>query len=295
MKKLYAQIIFIVSAMHMCLGAKIVDSYAITDIIKYLDPTIAPKDTLIVYDLDNTLIESVNEMGSPQQFSALLRKRMALYGITKEEAIEQTLPLYTLIAQYTPIRPIEDTTVNLINLLQDAGYKSVVLTARTGNNLAATTCKQLSDLHIDFTKSAVTKKSIKDPSFVYQCNIIFADGGNKGELLLKFLKATKFKPKLIIFVDDKDYNVHAVEGSLQQKGMNHVSIQYRFCDEKAHAFDLAATEPLLLSLVNQYPDVKKAYEHYVTNSTNSMKQTHKSEHTKVPKRENPNNNQPSHN
>jgi len=246
------------------IDAKIIESNQIADVINYLDPSIAPKDVVIVFDIDNTIAEPTNQMSSPQWFSAMIRKKMKIAGITKTEAVDALLPLYSAVMEYTQMQPVENITVNFIRLLQNAGYKVMSLTARSPQTLAKRTLTQLRDLNIDFTKSKLYRKNIKFSDGVqYIDNIIFADGGNKGELLFEFFEKIKYQPKLVVFVDDKDYNCYNIEGTLQQHGINHVCLRYGARDAKYNAFNLAMTEDILLSLRKIDPKIDAAYRQFL--------------------------------
>lgn len=241
----------------------IVQSYAITDLHNYLNPALKPEDILIVFDIDNTIAESTNQLASAQWFTAM-HKIKEQCGMTKIEAIKATLPLYSLLVEHCPLQPVEPTTVALIKELQDSGYKVMSLTVRSPEELKTCTVNQLAQIGIDFTRNAIYPKDIIfNHSVQYIQGILFVDGGNKGEWLLHILKHVGYMPKQIIFIDDKEYNHQAVEIALAQSGIEHTCVWYRYCDPKVDAFDLASTESALLDLCQQYPAIHAAYQKWL--------------------------------
>ncbi len=242
----------------------IVQSYAITDVRKYLKPTLKPEEILIVFDIDNTIAESVNQLASTQWFTAMYTIKEQC-GMTKMEAIKATLlPLYSLLVEQCPLQPIESTTIGVIKELQDKGHKVMSLTVRSPEELKTCTVSQLAQIGIDFTRNAIYGKDIIfNHSTQYIQGILFVDGGNKGEWLLHILKHINYMPKQIIFIDDKEYNHQAVENALAQNGIEHTCIWYRYCDPKVDAFDLAFTESALLDLCQRYPAIRAAYQKWL--------------------------------
>lgn len=262
MKKLFALLPSLLIC--ICIQAQITESYIITDVLKHLDPTIAPEETLIIFDIDNTIAETTNELASPQWFSSMIRLKMKQDNLTKLEAVKQLLPLYYLVMQQATLQPIEKTIVPLIQQLQEQGYKIIGLTARGAGPLKKCTYKQLQNIDINFTRSNIHSTDIIfSDDLQYIDNTIFVNGGNKGEALLRVLNYVDYMPKKIIFVDDKEYNHHTVEGTLMQNGIDHVCLWYRYCDEKVNAFELASTEDKLLSLCEQHPAIRNTYQEWL--------------------------------
>jgi hypothetical protein len=270
MKKIFFSITCILTLIACILTLKvtsirtaIVQSYAITDVRKYLNPALKPADILIVFDIDNTIAESANQLASAQWFTAM-HKIKELCGMTKIEAIKATLPLYSLLVEHCPLQPVESTTVALIKELQNTGYKVMSLTVRSPEELKTCTVNQLAQIDIDFTRNPIYPKNIIFNNNVqYIQGILFVDGGNKGEWLLHILNHIGYMPKQIIFIDDKEYNHHAVEDALGRKGIEHTCIWYRYCDAKVDTFDLAFTETALLDLCQRYPAIRTAYQKWL--------------------------------
>src|SRR5579863_5049366 len=141
------------------LHAQIKDIYTITELLHYLDPAVAPERTLIIFDLDNTVIASEVECGdlldSPQWLSAMIRQKMEISHLSKMQALEFTLPLHFLLAPYSRMLPVERFTAPIIGLLQETGYKVIALTARSPQYLKTYTSRGLNRIGIDFSKAQI--------------------------------------------------------------------------------------------------------------------------------------------
>lgn len=263
MKKFFLSITYILLFNATSIHTLIVQSYAITDVYRYLNQTLKPEDILIVLDIDNTIAESTNQLASSQWFTAM-HKIKEQYGMTLMEAVHATLPLFSLLAEKCTLQPVESTTVALIKDLQNKKHKVIALTVRAPK-LKTCTINHLNAIDIDFTRNPIYQKDIFfNHNIQYIQGILFIDGGNKGEWLLDILKQIDYMPKQIIFVDDKEYNHYNVEGTLTQNGIDHTCIWYRYCDAKVDSFDLAMTQTALLNLCQQYPLIRDAYQQWLS-------------------------------
>lgn len=257
-----------------CAYAVFEDSFSITDIVHHLDPTISAERTLIVLDLDNMVIlsnvEPEDQLGSPQWLGAMIRKKMQRSGVTKLQALEYTLPIHFRLVDHVTLTPVEgEKTVRLIRLLQDAGYRVIALTARSPEYCKKATIEQLNGLGIDFNRSKLGDHNyIFDDRFQYIDGIVFVAGGNKGDRLWTLLQTVGYVPELVIAADDKDYYLHEIEGVLQQYGIHHICLWYRYCDRLADAYDLAMSQGTVDILCKSDPELQALYDIW------SQKETH---------------------
>jgi|GEM_PF-2224165 len=247
------------------LHAQIKDIYTITELLHYLDPAVAPERTLIIFDLDNTVIASEVEAGdmldSPQWLSAMIRQKMEISHLTKMRALEFTLPLHFLLAPYSRFVPVEQSTVSLICLLQEAGYRIIALTARSPQYLQLYTRQGLCNIGIDFSKACIgTGNYVLHERFQYAHGIIFVAGGHKGDRLLQVLETVDYMPDYIIAVDDKDYCLYELEGTLKQYGIRHTCLWYHFCDESVHTYDIKQSQATFEVLCARDPLLHDAYQ-----------------------------------
>jgi hypothetical protein len=263
MKKIFFSVICIFVAHIEHIHAKIVQSYAISDIRTYINPALKPEEVLIILDVDNTTATSINQLASTQWFIAM-RTLKEQCGLSKEQAAHVLLPLYSLLVPHCPLQPVESTTAPLIKELQDNGYKVMSLTLRSSHNLKTCTINQLNDIGIDFTHNNLYAHDVTlNDKVLYTHGILFVHGGHKGKLLFQFLKQIRYMPKQIIFIDDKEYNVLDVEDTLVHCDIDHTGIWYRYCDAQVDSFELSLTQDDLQALCNRCPEINQAYQQWL--------------------------------
>ncbi len=240
-----------------------IESYCITDILNHIDTDIKPEDHLIVFDIDNTIVESIDQLASTQWFDAMIKFKMEQEQLTHIEALERTLPLNFLLIQHTMIQPIQlSTTVELIRKLQGNRHKVIALTARSPEPLKACTIEHLNKVNIDFTHTSIYPHDIIFHQRLHYSNgIIFAGGSpHKGNVLSTMLNTVGYTPKKIIFIDDKEYNHYAIKETFKQINLDPICLWYRYCSVKETQFDLTFTQGRLLSLCEQHPEIDATYQ-----------------------------------
>ena len=240
-----------------------IESYCITDILNHIDTNINPEEHLIVFDIDNTIVESIDQLASTQWFDAMIKFKMEQEEITHSEALQRTLPLSFLLMQQSMVQPIQlATTVELIKKLQNDRHKVIALTARSPEPLKVCTINHLKNVNIDFTRTSIYPHDIVfGPRTQYSSGIIFAGGNpHKGNVLHTMLNTVGYMPKKIIFIDDKEYNHHAIKETFTPINLNTTCLWYRYCAEKETQFDLTFTQGRLLSLCDQHPEIDATYQ-----------------------------------
>jgi hypothetical protein len=262
---LFSGLCYVLFSMVFPLCADIQSSYAIADVLKYLDPAIKAEKTLIIFDLDNTVVSSSVEPGdlldSPEWLSTMIRRKMEISHISKKQALEFTLPLHFLLAPYVNMSPVEDCVVGLIDVLQKAGYKVIGLTARLPQHLKISTCQRLDKIGIDFSKGQIgTGDHIFNERLQYIQGILFVAGGHKGDCLLSLLDTVGYMPENIIFADDKDYCIYELEGTLKKNDMKHTCLFYHYCDYLADTYDIAQSQKTFDALCLRDPKLQAVYE-----------------------------------
>jgi len=255
------------------LRADIQSSYAIADVLKYLDPAIKPEKTLIIFDIDNTVISSSVEPGdlldSPQWLSSMIHRKMEISHLTKKRALEFTLPLHFMLAPYSVMSPVEESVVGLIAVLQQAGYKVIALTARSPYYVKAYTCQGLNKIGIDFSKGRIGNGDyIFNDRVQYVDDILFVAGGHKGDHLLGLLERFEYMPESVVVIDDKDYCIYELEGTLKKNDIKHTCLHYRYCDYAVDTYNIAQSQHTLDTLCARDPQLKAAYEAWLQREVN---------------------------
>jgi len=113
-----------VMAVSTGLWGEIVEVEHITAVNEYVTPT-----TLVVFDLDNTVIEPAQALGSEQWFQHYLNKLLDS-GMEADEAVDQTVALLDAVQNLTEVRLVEYNTRDIIAGLQEAGVAVMAVTSR---------------------------------------------------------------------------------------------------------------------------------------------------------------------
>jgi len=222
----------------------IVESNTITDIYTYIKPDEYNKNLLVIFDIDNTIGKMPTDLGSDQWFYAKV-EQLKLSGKTTQEAIDLTLPHLFEIQFNSWLIPIEKETVSVINTLQEKGVTVIALTARS-LDLTQRTIEQLHRMGIYFTKTdphecpLVHGHGHGKPG-LYIDGIIFSGEHSKGEMIISWFKQIKYRPKKIIFIDDKLKNLQSVEKALHNRDYPFIGIRYGHEDGNVDRFTLEST------------------------------------------------------
>jgi hypothetical protein len=216
-------------------NAKIVEIKSMKEVIPYINSR-----TLIVFDIDNTILEPVQTLGTDQAFGYWVEQEVKK-GKPKDVAVVETFKKAMLVAPVSEVRAVERKTPEFIAALQSSGLPVVALTARPGNWVRGT-LKQLASLNVSFKHSAPRLPKARYQHADYADGVLFlAHPSNKGDALVEYVRATGIEPTRILFIDDKVNNVESVEKSLNETSYEHASFRYGAADERVAAFN-----PLIL-------------------------------------------------
>lgn len=220
------------------LHAIIIETDILADIRNYIE-----KDTLVLFDIDNTLAHPVGTIGSDEWFGNMVKMHQS-QGKNFIEAINLVLPIYHEVELQIPLQLIEQTTPQPLRDLQQEGYDVMALTARS-LPLVNRTISQLADINIDFSHNHIgpTYAIRQAPHiYMYKRGILFSGDNNKGEALIDFLDSCEIAPIKVVFIDDKMKNLHAVEAAVEARGIKFVGIRYGRLDAHVAAFDMQQAE-----------------------------------------------------
>ena len=214
-------------------GITTIESF--NDIQSELDS--ADKDTLVIFDVDDVLI-TYNDM--------VLRPCGAHFRPESWKDIDpKEIPyLISIMLNEGKIILIDPSAPKLVNKLESRGVKTIALTAaRTGKfgvieNAEDWRLKILKQFNLDFSQSFpknniiyfgdVAKKENNYPLF--KDGILFVgdeEKNTKGALLVQFLDKIQWKPKKVIFIDDKMSYLSSVETALNEAEIPFQGYQYK--------------------------------------------------------------------
>ena len=194
---------------------QIIEIHEVREILKHIS-----FDTIVFWDLDNTVLQSKYHLGSDQWFCHLLSLAIQQLGHSNE-VINQVIAIYHSVQERILSIPVEHATVKIIFLLHEIGIPQGVVTAR-GQCLRDATMRQLDEIGIFFRPE----------------NMIFCDGKSKADRLDLHIKSGNYRYKHFMMVDDKASHLTGMQELANRIGLRFHGFSYRHLDEKVKAFDM---------------------------------------------------------
>jgi phosphoglycolate phosphatase-like HAD superfamily hydrolase len=239
--------LFLLSAMCFKAEALIVESNEITDVLAY-----HTKDALFVFDLDNTLIEPEQYLGSDAWFDYNINYLVKQEGLNRNDAVLKLSTLCHKVYDRSKMRLVDPCIPDLLAEIKAKKIPMIGLTKRT-SSLARRTLEHIYPLNIDFDCASDLKEDLfleEVGDTLFQQGIIFVGHGmTKGPALTAYLKRLEKLPKRIVAVDDKLSHVHNIESAIELLGIDFIGIRYGKTDERTKAFN-----PQIAALQMKYLD-----------------------------------------
>lgn len=216
--------------------AEVREIKSMSEIVSEVRPT-----TLLVFDLDNTVIEPVGNIGSDQWYDYALTA-LRRDGLDEAAAEKEAGALWTRMLGVVKVKPVEELTPRLLREKQKRGLKLLALTGR-GSEDAAATFAQLKAIGLDLSSSAVSPDNFSfGNNSLYSRGVFFVGDGDKGKALLALLEKIKLRPTRVVYVDDKPRHAKAVDAAMTAAGIPCVAFRYGASDEKVRAFKEVMSE-----------------------------------------------------
>ena len=216
----------------------IIESDTLERILDYISP-----DTLVIFDIDNTLARPPRELSSDEWFCYKVNLKMA-EGHDYLTSIYYALPA-TYYAQFNV--PLEPTEAIAAKLLRDLIARAIPIMALSTRSLfvAERTFDQLENIDIHFLVPHISQEELvlpmPHPCF-YKNSILFGGNNDKGEALIAFFHWMNYYPTQVIFIDDKLKYLLAVEKALKHYNIEFIGIRYSGCDDRVNNFDPVQAE-----------------------------------------------------
>ncbi|MFV0340051.1 MAG: DUF2608 domain-containing protein [Parachlamydiaceae bacterium] len=223
---------FLLAASAFIEGA-IVEVHNFNQIEDYVTP-----NTLIVFDIDNTLMQLKQQLGSDEWFY----HRMNHYtqeSKSPTDALELALNEWESIQHLASVDPVESETAALVRSLQER-FSAIGLTTR-GLGLATRTIQQLNSIDINLALHPISSDEIhfmvSNEGILYRKGILFTAGRHKGECLRLLLESADFQPERVLFINDKKSHILPVESFCESHGIEFIGLRYGFLDEKVNNYN----------------------------------------------------------
>lgn len=216
----------------MQLHGEIVETMKMGELYNYLKPNM-----LIVFDIDNTIIEPSQTLGSDQWFHHRMDQYID-YGYTKEVALEFALREWMAVQNITKVKLVEEGIDKIIADLQKKGYPVIGLTTR-GLGMSTRTVHQLQSVGVDLEASAPYKEEfhfMNGRGVLFRDGILFTANTDKGEALRKYLEQANYHPSSIMFINDKYSHIVPVATYTEKAGIPFIGLRYGYVDEKVKNF-----------------------------------------------------------
>ena len=211
--------------------AEIRQIFSMQEIISEIDD-----NTLVVFDLDNTVIRPKNNLGSDQWYYYLVSRLGKKYKISRAEAHAKAEEIWNKTQLLIKTQAVESITPNIIKAISG---QVLALTARS-HECSQITRLQLANIGVNFNTNYYSENFLKlDSKAYYNGGILFqGEANNKGQVLVEFLKQINKKPQKILFIDDKIKHVENMHKALEEwGGVTHIEYRYANTDHQVQAFN----------------------------------------------------------
>ena len=233
-----------------------VEIYQIKEVLKHIDPS---KRTLILLDIDNTLLCPQNDLGADYWLEYMVNQKMAA-GMDRGTALRQLLPLVFHLNLNIDFIAIEETVAADVACIQRLCDRVFCLTARSPI-IVDKTLVHLSNYSLVFGIPELQEHTFNfaKPS-IYKSGILSCGWNDKGHVLIAFLDLINYIPEVIIFVDDKQHNLDSVRKALQGRNIEYIGLRYAGVDHRSAYMDPVKVEAALQEFLMKYPLCPEDYE-----------------------------------
>ena len=199
---------------------------------------------LVIFDLDNTLLAMVDNLGSDQWYEWQTNK------LAKEDPrrVPDVLSTQRTLFYLGNMRPTQPDTSDIVRKIQRRGFPTIVVTSRDANTRFAA-FRELRRNNLFFRDSAFGPKGGYHQKFYpdgeagirqvfFQDGVFFLAGQDKGEMLMNLFEKTGWgPPKALVFVDDKEQNINAVINTFVKTKVEMQVFKYNGELERVKNFD----------------------------------------------------------
>lgn len=198
---------------------------------------VAP-DTVVLLDIDDTLITPVQMLGNDSWFEYRLKKHQN-EGAPFHQALEKTLAEWEAIRHLTRIRLVEPETSAILAEMQKKGIRMIGVTAQ-GLALATRTVLQLLEHQVDLSVTSFCSETycfpVQGHTVLYRQGVLFTSGKPKGESFFLLCDQVGQLPKRIVAMDDKLSHLQSLEKEANERDVEFVGLRYGFTDRIKEAF-----------------------------------------------------------
>lgn len=233
--------------LHFCRQAMILKSFKMIEKIEEINSLKEALkdlhfDTWILFDLDNTVMQSQIALGGDPWFEGLFAE-IKQKNLDVKLMTPSLMAVYNCIQHFVCAKPVEPSIVKIIHILQRIGLPVIGLTAR-GKAIREATLRQLLEIGVDFSLNSLVLDDAE------QClgGVIFCDGQDKGQQFNHFLKKKGQYPEHVVMFDDKRKHLEAMACVMNTLGIEFHGFRYSHLDEEVKRFDMQKAHAELAQL-----------------------------------------------
>lgn len=232
---------------------KIIETDDLQDLHQHLTP-----ETIVFFDLDNTLLEPCQHFGTVQ-WGEYYYKKLMDDGEPPESAEKIAQSMWGKYLPNAELRLLDPQSPSVISQLRQKGHLVLALTARYPDE-AYYTHPQLQRLGFEFDRRFGDQTVPLPFPALFENGVLFASTLNtKGSALIALLERVNLKPKKILFIDDKLSHVEDLESTLAPLDIDFVGIRYSKADNRVNSFDPQIAD-LQMELFPRFVSDEEAFE-----------------------------------
>jgi len=221
------------------LKGEIIEIKHMNEIHPYVQP-----NTFIVFDLDNTLIEPTQELGTDQWFYYQFLKYQK-DGMPVAQSLDKALAEWHAIQLLSPVKIVEQGSAEIIKALQKQNFPMIGLTTR-GLVLSYCSVDQLRSVNVDLALTAPCQNEVFFKSgkhyVLFHEGTLFTNGSHKGTAFCTFLEKSGYLPKHVLFINDKASHIREIETACGERNISFTGLRYGYLDEKVASFQEKVAE-----------------------------------------------------
>jgi hypothetical protein len=232
----------------------ILEAHAIESVLEHTKNS----DTMVIFDIDNTLVHTNKELGSDPWAYWFVKEKLK-EGMMPRQALAYMFDLFRHIHSHVDIYPVEEKTVSIVQKLKDLEVPTICLTGRQSSMIDVTQEQMKKAGFVLNSPENLTKSltlRMKHP--VEMANGIICGGMNeKGDVLAKIFKTLNFKsPEVIVFVDDKLNCVESMSKQCSENNIAFTGLRYGYMDPIVANFDPQKAQEQLEELLKRHALVR---------------------------------------
>lgn len=200
----------------------------------------AEEDTLVVFDVDRTLVIMGDQ--ALKGGKSGLKKRLRTYPAYQELSLEEQQNLMSIVILKANHTIIENESLNLIRELQNRNIKTIFCTTlETGSfgiipDMVQWRIDSLKHLGLDFSPSFAEIPEIvffpgENNTPVFKDGALISGKRDKGEMLRLFFERINWTPKKIVMIDDLPLQIESVRKEFENSSIEVTCFLYNYIVE----------------------------------------------------------------